>query len=427
MECTDFDPLQTIEFQKKKFSVRWIYPMHPRLIHDWPEQLLGVVAQNVPTRPPWPIEFQTRSCQYRRWIGPVHPRLTITVLFAYFIYLFTYLFIFIFLFFADVHLVRNYDVRLVGAGSSFEGRVEIFRVGQWGTICSDEWDHKDADVVCRQLGYSGAEAVPAVTHYGLGKGQIWLDDLQCRGNETNLGQCAHGGWAQHNCNHSQDAGVRCSKGRSKRQLRTATDSLETTAAAAAAAAATTTTDSDNHRHYTVNTTATIMISSSSSSSSSSPSPSPSSSSSSSSSSLSSSSNHYHHPSLPTAGSTKPVRLVDRNNTHGGRVEIYHQNRWGSICFDGWDVHDAFVVCRTVGYGGAKGIKSYSRKDSPLWLQNARCRGNEDSLGDCPNSGWNWGSSCSYGYAGVLCNGECRSLLPSDGFIVWCSMDYYHLR
>ena len=45
-----------------------------------------------------------------------------------------------------------------------------------------------------------------------GTGQIVLDDLQCTGDESRLVDCPHNGLGSHNCDHSQDAGVRCSRG-----------------------------------------------------------------------------------------------------------------------------------------------------------------------------------------------------------------------
>ena len=45
------------------------------------------------------------------------------------------------------------DVRLVDGGSEVEGRVEICRDGVWGAITEYSWDHRDAEVTCRQLGY----------------------------------------------------------------------------------------------------------------------------------------------------------------------------------------------------------------------------------------------------------------------------------
>ena len=44
------------------------------------------------------------------------------------------------------------DIRLVGGANSFEGRVEIFVNGTWGTVCQDHFGHDDASVACRQLG-----------------------------------------------------------------------------------------------------------------------------------------------------------------------------------------------------------------------------------------------------------------------------------
>ena len=101
-------------------------------------------------------------------------------------------------------------LRLVGGNRTGEGRVEIFHNGKWGTVCDDKWGIKDAQVVCRELGYRVALSAPPSAYFGYGTGQIWLDDVQCQGNEGSIVNCQHAGWGVENCGHSEDASVICS-------------------------------------------------------------------------------------------------------------------------------------------------------------------------------------------------------------------------
>lgn len=57
------------------------------------------------------------------------------------------------LFILHIATLKTGTVRLIGGTSPSEGRVEVFYSGVWGTVCDSQWDHRDGDVVCRQLGY----------------------------------------------------------------------------------------------------------------------------------------------------------------------------------------------------------------------------------------------------------------------------------
>lgn len=105
---------------------------------------------------------------------------------------------------------------MVGGDFPFEGRVEVFYQGTWGTVCHHRWDIRDANVVCRQLGFPGAVNAYYSAKFGRGNGPIWMDDLQCTGKENSLAECGHRGWGMlRYCTHSDDAGVICDPGSKK--------------------------------------------------------------------------------------------------------------------------------------------------------------------------------------------------------------------
>ena len=106
----------------------------------------------------------------------------------------------------------DYDVRLAGGSSNTEGRVELCLNGEWGTVCDNYWDARDARVICRLLGYESDSAI-AIPFYGGGEGPIQLDYVNCVGSETHLSECPPCSVCAAsmfvNCDHLRDAGVIC--------------------------------------------------------------------------------------------------------------------------------------------------------------------------------------------------------------------------
>ena len=100
-------------------------------------------------------------------------------------------------------------VRLVSGNGHSSGRVEVNYFGTWGTICHNNFDIVDANVICRQLGFNGATSVQVNAYYGPGNGTILLDDINCKGNESSIASCGHRPWGKNNCEHDEDVGVSC--------------------------------------------------------------------------------------------------------------------------------------------------------------------------------------------------------------------------
>ncbi|XP_077384014.1 uncharacterized protein LOC144022774 isoform X2 [Festucalex cinctus] len=112
-------------------------------------------------------------------------------------------------FFKQTPVAREGVVRLSGSGSSWEGRVEIYHDGQWGTVCDDGWDMAEAQVVCRQLNFPGARSVVIGKNYEQASGPIWLDEVKCDGTEMSLFACNMENWGVTDCTHKEDVGVIC--------------------------------------------------------------------------------------------------------------------------------------------------------------------------------------------------------------------------
>ena len=103
-------------------------------------------------------------------------------------------------------------VVLVGGSVASEGSILICHDNEYRSVCDDFFTHRGSGIVCRQLGYP--TGIPTLRSHFVGVGDAgpvsyWLDDVDCRSTEANLGDCPHPGWGLHNCGANERAGVIC--------------------------------------------------------------------------------------------------------------------------------------------------------------------------------------------------------------------------
>ncbi|XP_011677589.2 sushi, von Willebrand factor type A, EGF and pentraxin domain-containing protein 1 [Strongylocentrotus purpuratus] len=304
------------------------------------------------------------------------------------------------------------SIRLVGSSSPYEGRVELLIAGVWGTVCDDMWDRKDGMVACRQLGYGQVIAATSSARYGPGSGPIHLDDLRCAGGESMLVSCRHAG-NTHNCNHGEDAGLTCSppdgvepptepavslrlvdgfspfEGRLEVYMNgkwgTVCDDMWSLTDAdvacrqlgfGSALSVRGSTYGEGSGRILMDDvectgTETTLISCQ----------------------YSTTHNCRHAEDVgiicnqPEGAQTDDVRLVGGSSPNEGRVEILINGEWGTVCDDMWDMTDANVVCRQLGFGVAfRALSSFGLGSGPISMDNVECDGTETSLLSCTHLG-----------------------------------------
>ncbi|XP_072112918.1 lysyl oxidase homolog 3B-like isoform X7 [Mobula birostris] len=281
------------------------------------------------------------------------------------------------------------SVRLKAGARAGEGRIEVLRAGEWGTVCDDRWDLLSASVVCRQLGFGSAQEALTGARMGQGMGPIYLNEVKCTGFEKSIWDCPANNISQDNCKHSEDAAVRCNVPYMGLEKMIRINGGRTRFEGRVEVLAGMVNGSERWGLLCGEGWGTLeaMV-------------------------------VCRQLGLGYASHAVQLRLVGGRTDYEGRVEVQRDGRWGMVCSDGWSTREAMVVCRQMGLG----YSLHAVTETWYWdaatgaqemvMSGVKCAGTELSLDKCKSHGANvrCPKTATRYAAGVICSETSSDLI-----------------